>query len=222
MISVAIHASLRWVSWKPAIGLPNMIRCLEYCSASSNTHCARPITPHAMPYRACVKHINGDFSPFDAGRIASRGSSTSWKISSAADAVGTIEQDRITAVAGTIGKAPRMIPVDVKIKTSRGQERAFSFRMVDDELFSPVLAYVALASVLQSNERAFGTSTIRVDARLSLTGKREVRVEDLFTQEQPAMQAAGLVAAPLAYLMTNDFEPVRVELFIICSWPLVK
>jgi hypothetical protein len=135
----------------------------------------------------------------------------SWKISSAADAVGTIEQDRITAVAGMIGKAPRMIPVEVKIKTSRGQERSFAFRMVEDELFSPVLAYVALASVLQSNERAFGTSTIRVNATLSLTGRREVRVEDLFTQEQPAIQAAGLVAAPLAYLMTNDFEPVKVE-----------
>src|SRR6266446_6348700 len=135
----------------------------------------------------------------------------SWKISSAADAVGTIEQDRITAVAGMIGKAPRMIPVEVKIKTSRGQERSFAFRMVDDELFSPVLAYVALASVLQSNERAFGTSTIRVDARFALTGKREVRVEDLFTQEQPAIQAAALVAAPLAYLMTNDFERVKVE-----------
>ena len=135
----------------------------------------------------------------------------SWKISSAADAVGTIEQDRITAVSGIIGKSPRMIPVEVKIKTSRGQERSFAFRMVEDELFSPVLAYVALASVLQSNERAFGTSTIRVNATLSLTGGREVRVEDLFTQEQPAIQAAGLVAAPLAYLMTNDFEPVKVD-----------
>ena len=139
----------------------------------------------------------------------------SWKISSAADAVGTIEQDRITAVAGVIGKSPRMIPVEVKIKTSRGQERSFAFRMVEDELFSPVLAYVALASVLQSNERAFGTSTIRVDAALTLSGGREVHVEDLFTQEQPAIQAAALVAAPLAYLMTNDFEPVKIEKLVI-------
>jgi hypothetical protein len=83
--------------------------------------------------------------------------------------------------------------------------------MVDDELFTPVLAYVALASVLQSNERAFGTSTVRVDARLSLTGKPDVRVVDLFTQDQPAMQAAALVAAPLAYLMANDFERVSVD-----------
>jgi hypothetical protein len=44
-----------------------------------------------------------------------------------------------------------------------------------------------------------------------LAGGREVRVEDLFTQEQPATQAAALVAAPMAYLMTNDFERVTVD-----------
>src|SRR5207249_2448266 len=73
------------------------------------------------------------------------------------------------------------------------------------------LAYVSLASVLQANERAFGTSTIQVDAKVTLSGGREVRVEDLFTQEQPAIQAAALVAAPVAYLMTNDFERVTVD-----------
>ena len=135
----------------------------------------------------------------------------SWKISAAGEAVGTIDQDRVTAIAGRIGATPRMIPVQVNLRTSRGQERKYSFRMVDDELFTPVLAYVALASVLQSNERAFGTSTVRVDARLSLTGKPDVRVVDLFTQQQPAMQAAALVAAPLAYLMGNDFERVSID-----------
>ena len=135
----------------------------------------------------------------------------SWKISSAGESVGTIDQDRTTAIAGRLGRTPRMIPVTVNLRTSRGQERKFSFRMVDDELFTPVLAYVALSSVLQGNERAFGTSTVRVDARLSLTGKPDVRVEDLFTQDQPATQAAALVASPLAFLMTNDFERVTVD-----------
>lgn len=135
----------------------------------------------------------------------------SWKISSAADPVGTIEQDRMTAIAGKIGKTPRLIPISVKLQTSRGQERSFAFRMVDDELFSPVLAFVSLLSVLQANERAYGTSTMGVDARVTFGGGREVRVEDLFTEEGPAMRTAALVAAPLAYLMSNDFERVRVE-----------
>jgi hypothetical protein len=135
----------------------------------------------------------------------------SWKISTAGEPVGTVEQDRNTAIAGRIGKPPRMIPVDVRLTTSRGQERRFSFRIVEDELFSPVLTYVSLASVLQANERAFGTSSIRMDARLSVSGRPDIRLEDFFTQEQPATQASAMVAAPVAYLMNNDFERVSVE-----------
>jgi hypothetical protein len=122
-----------------------------------------------------------------------------------------MDQDRTTAIAGRLGKTPRMIPVEVRLNTSRGQERRFSFRMVDDELFTPVLAYMSMLSALQSSERAFGTSTIKLEARLTLTGGREVRVEDLFTDDQPAVQASALVAAPIAYLLGNEFERVGLE-----------
>jgi hypothetical protein len=126
-------------------------------------------------------------------------------------AVGTIDQDRLTAVAGRIGKAPRMIPISVTLETSRGQQRKYAFRMVDDELFSPLLAYVSMLSVLQANERAFGTSTIHLEAQLTLKDGRTVDLEDVFADAQPAAEAAALVAAPLAYLLSNDFEPVNVE-----------
>jgi hypothetical protein len=33
----------------------------------------------------------------------------------------------------------------------------------------------------------------------------------MFAQRQPSLQAAGLVAAPLAFLMTNDFQKVTVD-----------
>ena len=135
----------------------------------------------------------------------------SWKISAAFDPVGTVDQDRTTAISGRLGSTPRMIPVEVHLTTSRGQERRFSFRMVDDELFTPVLAYLSLLSALQSSERAFGTSTIRLEARLTLSGGREVRMDDLFTDDQPAAQASALVAAPIAYLLGNEFERVSLE-----------
>ena len=135
----------------------------------------------------------------------------SWKISAAFDPVGTVDQDRTTAISGRLGKTPRMIPVEVELTTSRGQERRFSFRMVDDELFTPVLAYLSLLSALQSSERTYGTSTIQLEARLTLSGGREVHVEDLFTDDQPSVQAAVLVAAPIAYLLGNEFERVGLE-----------
>lgn len=136
---------------------------------------------------------------------------SSFKITAPLDVVGTMDQDRSAAISGHLGQPPRMIPVEVHLATSRGQERRFSFRVVEDELLSPVLAYISVLSALQGNERAFGTSTIRVQAKLQLSGGREIRVEDLFTEGQPAMEASALVAAPLAYLMGNDFERVTVE-----------
>jgi hypothetical protein len=136
---------------------------------------------------------------------------SSFKLSTAREPVGTMDQDRAAGVSGRLGRTPRMIPVQVKLATSRGQERRFSFRIVEDELFSPVLAYVSLLSVLQGNERAFGTSTVHVEARLTLPGGRQVRVDDLFAEGQPSVQASALVAAPLAYLLSNDFERVSIE-----------
>jgi hypothetical protein len=136
---------------------------------------------------------------------------SSFKITAPLDVVGTMDQDRSAAIAGHIGKPPRMIPVEVHLATSRGEERRFAFRVVDDELLSPVLAYISVLSALQGTERAIGTSTVKVQAKLQLSGGREVRIEDLFTEGQPAAEASALVAAPLAYLMGNDFESVTIE-----------
>ena len=135
----------------------------------------------------------------------------SWKIAAALDAVGTMDQDRTTAIAGRLGPAPRMIPAQVRLRSTRASERAFRFRMVDDELFTPLLAYVSLVSVLQGHERALGAATLRVDARIALAGGREVRLSDVVASDQPAQQAAAVLAGPLALLVANDFERVGVE-----------
>lgn len=136
----------------------------------------------------------------------------SWKISvPVGPTIGTIEQDRIAAVAGSLGKGPRMIPISVKVKTSRGKELQYAFRMVDDEMFSPMLAYMSINSVLEANERALGTSTISLEGSVSLADGRSVEIEDIFVDQQPAQAASALMAAPVAYLLSNDFEPVSIE-----------
>ncbi len=135
----------------------------------------------------------------------------SWKMAAATDPVGTMDQDRATAIAGRLGAAPRMIPVEVKLRSPRSSEHTFHYRMVDDELFTPLLAYVSLVSVLQGYERAFGAATLRLDARLALAGGREVRVRDVVATEQPAERAAAVLAGPLTLIVGNDFEKVAVE-----------
>ena len=135
----------------------------------------------------------------------------SWRIAATTEPVGTMDQDRTTAIAGHLGKTPRMIPVEIRLRAPRASERTFRYRMVDDELFTPLLAYVSLMSVLQGHERAVGAATLRVEARLALAGGREIRLRDVVATDRPAQQAALGLAAPLALLLGNDFERVTVE-----------
>ncbi len=137
----------------------------------------------------------------------------SWKIAAATEPVGTMDQDRTTAIAGQLGRVPRMIPVEVRLRGPRAGERLFRFRLVDDELFTPLLAYVSLLSVLQGHERAVGAATLRVDGRLLLAGGREVRLHEVVATQRPAEQAALGLAAPLVVLVANDFRKLTLEGF---------
>jgi hypothetical protein len=87
--------------------------------------------------------------------------------------------------------------------------------MVDDELFTPLLGYVSLLSILRGHERNFGAATLRVAARLSLEGGREVRVNDVVAADQPAQDAAGVLAGPLGLLFGNDFEKVALQGLVV-------
>jgi hypothetical protein len=135
----------------------------------------------------------------------------SWKIAATTEPVGTMDQDRPTAIAGQLGKTPRMIPIEVRLRAARSSERTFRYRVVDDELFTPLLAYVSLMSVLQGHERAVGAATLRLEARIALEDGREIRLHDVVATDRPAGQAAVGIAAPLALLFGNDFQKVGME-----------
>jgi hypothetical protein len=132
-------------------------------------------------------------------------------MSSTGPTVGTWVQDRTTAVKGIMGTHPKMIPLSVQVNTSRGRERTFRLRIVNDELFSPVLAFASLASILQTTERDFGSQTIEVTARVFMDGEQPVIIEDIFTDQQPALAASAMVAAPMSFLMANDFQKVQIN-----------
>ncbi|MGH9333688.1 MAG: hypothetical protein ACRD21_08060, partial [Vicinamibacteria bacterium] len=135
----------------------------------------------------------------------------SFKMASSGETIGTWVQDRVTAIKGTIGVRPRMIPMEVSVQTSRGQAKSYRLEIVNDELFSPVLAYASLISILQTTERQFGSQTVKVSAWVETTDDRRISIEDVFADQQASVQASAMVAAPLAFLLTNDFQDVTLR-----------
>lgn len=136
---------------------------------------------------------------------------SSSKIASLGDVVGTVQQDRATAIAGRLGAGPKLIPVAITLNSDRAASRTFNFTVVRDHTFTPLLTYLAVANVLTSYERAAGPSTFTVRGSASIRAHTSLAFEDIFTGDQPAGGAAAYVAGPLTFLLKNGSETVDVE-----------
>jgi hypothetical protein len=136
---------------------------------------------------------------------------TSSKLASFGDVVGTVQQDRATAVAGRLGAGPAMIPVTITLNSDRVPSRTFSFSMVRDHTFTPLLTYLTVANVLLSYERGAGPASYTVKGSAMVRQHGEIAFEDIFAGEQPANAASAYVAGPLTLLMRNAATPVEVE-----------
>jgi hypothetical protein len=146
---------------------------------------------------------------------------TSFKISSMGETIGTMTQDRPTAIAGTLGKGPALVPMTVTLERStegapaggaaETPKHTFKYSLVNDQMFTPLIAYVAMFNTLASYERQFGASTISVKSRARIKGHDALSVEDVFTGDSPILGAATAVAGPLTMLLSNDIEPITLE-----------
>jgi hypothetical protein len=136
---------------------------------------------------------------------------SSQKIASTGDVIGTISQDRATTIAGTLGAGPAMIPIKLTLSSERGIRKTFTMNMVNDQLFTPLLAYLSILNTLTSYERQNGVASYTLRGSASVKNHGDVSFEDLFTGDQPSAGAAASVVAPINVLLRNAFEDVQLE-----------
>jgi hypothetical protein len=135
----------------------------------------------------------------------------SSKLASFGEVIGTVQQDRATAIAGRLGPPPSLIPVTITLNSDRGPSRTFNFGVVRDFTFTPLLTYLSVANVLTSYERGVGPASFSIRGSASIRSEGELAFEDIFSGDQSAGGAAAYVAGPLAALLKNSGENIEVE-----------
>jgi hypothetical protein len=135
----------------------------------------------------------------------------SMKIASTGEVIGTVQQDRATTIAGTLGAGPALIPLRISLTSERGTKKSFNMAMVNDQLFTPLLAYLSIVNTLTSYERQNGAASYVVRGTASVKNYGDVAFEDLFSGDQPSIGAAAYVVAPINFLLRNAFEDVELE-----------
>jgi len=136
---------------------------------------------------------------------------SSSKLASTGEIIGTVQQDRATAIAGTLGAGPTLIPINLKLTSDHGSMKTFKMSVVNDQLFTPLLAYVSILNTLSSYERQNGAASYAVRGSAMVKKYGKVDFEDLFTGDTPSVGAAAYVVGPINFLLRNAFEDVDIE-----------
>ena len=136
---------------------------------------------------------------------------SSFKIATMGEVIGTMQQDRATAIAGTLGKGPAVIPITITLDNGVAPKRTFRYTAVNDQLFTPLLAYVALFNTLGNYERQFGAMTFTVKGKATFDSHADLAYEDIFTGDGTIAAASAYVAGPITMLMANDVEPITLK-----------
>jgi hypothetical protein len=137
----------------------------------------------------------------------------SFKLTTAREWMGTINQDRNTAIAGELGKLPLMVPVSVTVSRGAHPVESYQMRIVDDPLLSPLLTQMAVYSVIDETERTVGAASIRISGEIQFQNALEpVKLNNMYTGDNGTpMQVSLSAAIPLAYVMQSGFDALRLK-----------
>jgi hypothetical protein len=125
--------------------------------------------------------------------------------------VGSMTQDRATGVFGTLGVAPKMIPVRINLETSRGQKQSLNFEVARDSFLTPLLLNIAVYNTAVAQERSVGDATVQIAGEIGIKNQLPVKIDRRFAGGQATQFAAASVAAPVAALMKSRFDDLEIS-----------
>jgi hypothetical protein len=141
-------------------------------------------------------------------------SMASTKIMNSGGVIGTLTQDRTSAVMGELGPGPPMIPMDVDLRTPHSQ-KAYHFEVIDNPQLTPLLVAIATFNGVTSNVTYTEGSTLRFTGKIDLKDHTSVQLEDLFAPTDVPVPSGIYVAltmqAAFARLFQNPFELPHIE-----------
>jgi hypothetical protein len=150
--------------------------------------------------------------------LASAAAST--KIITTGATIGTLTQDRQTAVMGTLGAGPPMIPVDLTLDTPAA-EKKYHFEVIESPQLTPTLVAAAAYNGIIGSPAYGEGSTLQLNGTIEVKGHTPVRLDDLFApadQTTPApFYLATQVQADFGRIYSNPYESPqigRIELHV--------
>jgi hypothetical protein len=132
----------------------------------------------------------------------------SFKVANVGPIIGTISQDRLSAVYGEVGRMPDMIPIEVTVPT-RGGTHTLRFAVVRHPQIAPVIAAAGLTQAIMGSNDAGLTEGFRLRRQVTFPGGRTASADNLYAGPQGFAAGLGEFVRDLTDWLQNPFERVH-------------
>ena len=141
----------------------------------------------------------------------------SMKVANVGAVIGTIQEDRLSAVSGTLGAGPRMIEVDVTVDRASGPPRSLHFQVVrHPQLAAALIASGAAEAIMGSNDAGLAHG-FRIETRTTFSPSQERTTRSVYAGPQGFAQGIADFATTLGTDRLNPYErtfPSQVTLTV--------
>jgi hypothetical protein len=138
----------------------------------------------------------------------------STKIVNVGGTIGSFNQDRVTAVVGSLGASPKLIPIDMTVATPDG-DKHLSFRMMSNPKISPILMGIATLNGLVQNSVYGEGTTLHLTGSIDIAGHSSVTLDNLFPPIDSfvpdGLPVSSTVQNLFQRIFTNQFETANIE-----------
>lgn len=143
--------------------------------------------------------------------------SVSMKMGSPLKTVGVLDTDVSTGIAGTLGRTPDMMPMEVRVRTGRYAEpKVYNVQIARHRKLLPSLVLSVLTNAVDTEGDLPDELTARLSATFQLKGREPITLRDTvsgpkFTGPLGPASLFGPVSSLAGILTQNEFSPVRIE-----------
>jgi hypothetical protein len=141
-------------------------------------------------------------------------SMASTKIISTGGVIGTLTQDRTTAVMGKLGAAPPMVPIDLSLVTPAAKND-FHLEVIESPQLTPILVAIATYNGIVGTPAYSEGLTLELDGSIELKGHTAVKLQDLFAPTDVPVQIGIMVALAVenafSKIYSNPYELPQID-----------
>ncbi len=144
----------------------------------------------------------------------------SVKVANTGRVIGTITQDRLSAVSGVLGKGPEMTSVEVIVNSALGTAKTLHFSVARQEQLTPVLVATGVSQAILGSNDAGLSKGFLLKSDIAFPARAALSTRALYSGPQGFQQGLNEFVRDLGQSLQNPYEKTFPDRVVFTVEPL--